>query len=228
MVRRLADSVRATEPELRPATPTGLMAPVRRLSGSGCKEEGKTRAARVEPAAKKNENAGMTKFKTWVRAAGMACAMAFNVTPASALEVPQGPVILTLGGKIGVKNTPTQAQFDARMIDALPQHSFTTWTPWFAGKVTFTGPLLRDVLNAVKASGVKLKAVALNDYKIEIPVEDAFLYPVLLAQKIDGRLIPVREKGPLFVIYPFDSEPQLKASTYYGRSIWQLKSLHVE
>jgi hypothetical protein len=170
----------------------------------------------------------MQDFKTLWKAFALACVMAVIVLPARALDAPQGPVILTLSGKIGVKNTPTQARFDAAMIDALPQHSFTTWTPWYPGTVRFTGPLLRDVLQAVKVSGGTLKATALNDYKIEIPMEDAFRYPVILARQIDGRTLSVREKGPLFVIYPFDSDPQLKASTYYGRSIWQLKSLHAE
>ena len=46
--------------------------------------------------------------------------------------------------------------------------------------------------------------------------------------KIDDMAISVRTKGPLFIIYPFDSKPELKASKYYGRSAWQLKSIKVE
>jgi hypothetical protein len=41
-------------------------------------------------------------------------------------------------------------------------------------------------------------------------------------------LIPVRTKGPLFIVYPFDSKAELRSATYYERSAWQLKSLTVE
>ena len=37
----------------------------------------------------------------------------------------------------------------------------------------------------------------------------------------------VRDKGPLFVIYPFDEAPELNNETYYGRSAWQVKSIEV-
>jgi hypothetical protein len=154
----------------------------------------------------------------------MPCANAFDM-PA---EAPKGAIILTINGKIGVKNTADAAVFDADLLDTLPQKSFVTTTPWFKEPVKFTGPLLRDVLQALKANGTSIKATALNDYKISIPMDDILKYDVLLARQIDGRVITVREKGPIFVIYPFDSLPELKNMTYYSRSIWQLKALSVD
>ena len=38
----------------------------------------------------------------------------------------------------------------------------------------------------------------------------------------------VRDKGPLFVVYPFDSKVELRSSVYYERSIWQLKRMSIE
>lgn len=160
------------------------------------------------------------------------CLVSLHLPWLGAFELPGGPpkgaVILTVDGKIGVKNTRDAAVFDAALLDALPQHSFVTATPWYKTPVKFTGPLLRDVLQALKADGTSIKAVALNDYKITIPMQDARQYDVLLARQVDGRVLSVREKGPIFIIYPFDSMPELRNLTYYGRSIWQLKSLSVE
>ena len=51
---------------------------------------------------------------------------------------------------------------------------------------------------------------------------------MIVAHKINGQPIPIRTKGPLFIVYPFDSKPELKSTTYYGRSAWQLKSMHIE
>ena len=144
------------------------------------------------------------------------------------LEAPKGRSILSVSGKIGEKNKGELAQFDMAMIEKLPQHSFTTRTPWYDKPVKFTGPLLKDVLALVKASGTTVSAVAINDYSINIPVEDVNKYGILMARLIDDKPIPVRSKGPLFVVYPFDSASELRTSVYYERSIWQLKALDVK
>lgn len=145
---------------------------------------------------------------------------------AQTLEPPKDRPILTISGKIGLTNGGQVARFDMKMIEALPQHSFTTRTPWFDKPVTFTGPLLADVLAAVKANGTTVSAIAINDYKISIPVSDTQHKPIV-ARLLDGKPMPVREKGPLFVVYPFDSNPALRSSTYYERSIWQLKAIDI-
>lgn len=148
--------------------------------------------------------------------------------PCLALDAPKERPILIISGKIGEKNAGDKARFDMKMLEALPQHSFTTRTPWYDRPVKFTGPLLSDVLAAVKASGTTISAIAINDYKITIPVSDTQKYKVLVARLLDDQPMPVREKGPLFVIYPFDSDADLRSSTYYERSIWQLKALDIQ
>lgn len=144
------------------------------------------------------------------------------------LPEPKGRAVLTVSGKIGVKNRGETAAFDMAMLEALPQHSFTTRTPWYDRPVKFTGPLLSDVLEAVKASGSTLSAFAINDYKITIPADDTRKFKVVMARLIDDKPIPVRDKGPLFIVYPFDSDAELRSSTYYERSIWQLKAVEIQ
>jgi hypothetical protein len=148
----------------------------------------------------------------------------------SALALPpaSGKVILTISGKVAEKNTADAAQFDLAMLEKLPQQTFTTKTPWSKDPIKFTGPLLRDVLAAAKANGTTIKAVALNDYKTAIPVDDAKRYDMILAHRMNGEPIPVRTKGPLFIVYPFDSKAELQSSKFYARSAWQLKSMDIE
>lgn len=113
-------------------------------------------------------------------------------------------------------------------IQALPQHSFQAHTPWYQGATVFSGPLLRDVLAAAGVrEGQSLQATALDDYKVNIPWTDAQDHDVIVAHTINGLLLTPRTKGPLFVVYPFDSDPNLQAVKYYERSIWQLKTLDV-
>jgi hypothetical protein len=148
--------------------------------------------------------------------------------PALALPPATGKVVLTLTGKIDEKNAGNKTVFDLAMLEKLPQQTFTTKTPWDKQPVKFTGPLLRDVLAAAKASGTTLKASALNDYKTSIPLADAMRFDMVLAHKMNDRAIPVRTKGPLFIIYPFDTKAELRSAVYYERSAWQLKSIDVE
>lgn len=170
----------------------------------------------------------LTRRHSLHRLLGLALTSALLALPAWALDTPKGKVILTLSGKVGLTNSPAGAQFDLAMLQALPQHSFSTKTPWDKAPVKFTGPLLRDVLAAVKAQGQTLNAMALNDYKTSIPAQDAQDHDMLLAHQINDAPIPVRTKGPLFIIYPFDAKPELQAVKFYERSAWQLKSLSIE
>lgn len=149
---------------------------------------------------------------------------------ALALDPPKGPVILTIGGAIATTNGDADgrrvARIDREMLNALPQRSFRTATPWHAGTPEFRGPTLRDVLAMVGARGRELRVVAINDYASTVPVADAE-FDVVLATSIDGAPIPVREKGPLFIVYNFDGQPRLRTEQYFSRSVWQVRSIDV-
>lgn len=148
--------------------------------------------------------------------------------PAHALDKPSGRVVLTIEGAISHTNQGPQAQFDMAMLEKLPQHSFSTKTPWYPDAVTFTGPLLRDVLAAVGAKGTAITAIALNDYKTEIPFDDANRHDVIVARLMNNRPMPVREKGPLFIVFPFDAKAELRSELYYNRAAWQLNVLRIK
>jgi hypothetical protein len=146
---------------------------------------------------------------------------------AAPLPEPAGRVILDITGAIGSMNGAGAARFDMAMIDALPQRETVTVTPWYDGPQTFSGPLLRDILAAVGATGTTLRVVAINDYAVEIPVSDAAAHPVILASRHGGRPMSVRDKGPLFIVYPFDEVPALFNEVYFARSAWQVRRIEV-
>ena len=153
--------------------------------------------------------------------------MAGWALPALALDAPRGSVVLTVSGRVRNPNEGALAQFDMAMLAALPQQSFSTRTPWYAQPRRFGGPLLRDVLKAAGASGTALRLIALNDYRVEMPFDDTQRYDVLLARLLDDQPMTVRDKGPLFAIYPFDARPELRSAVYYSRSAWQLRTIEV-
>ncbi|HMO46058.1 MAG TPA: hypothetical protein PKB14_08515 [Rubrivivax sp.] len=145
-----------------------------------------------------------------------------------ALERPAGPVVLSVTGRLRVPNAGDSAQFSMDMLERLPQRSFITRTPWYVDAHKFTGPLLRDVLAACGAQGSNVRAVALNDYRVDMPFEDAQRFDVIVARLLDDKPMAVRDKGPLFMIYPFDAHAELRSTVYYSRSAWQLTTLEVQ
>lgn len=151
----------------------------------------------------------------------------FDALRAQELPEPDGQVVFTLSGKIRRTNRGANAVFDMAMLAALPQHHITTRTPWYVQPRKFTGPLLRDVLALALAQAQTLRVTALNDYRIDIPFDDVQRYDVVLARLLDDMPMTVREKGPLFMIYPFDSVPTLRNARYYSRSVWQLISIEL-
>jgi hypothetical protein len=171
-------------------------------------------------------------FRAWrgLAAAVWICGAILSAVVAGADPLPQpaGKPVLTISGKIAVTNKDTSAVFDRAALESLGTVAFTTATPWYKEPVTFEGVPLAKLMAAVGASGEKIVAFALNDYSAEVPMEDVRKYNVILALKRDGEYMPVRDKGPLFIVYPFDSDPELKNRVYYGRSVWQVARLEIK
>lgn len=145
-----------------------------------------------------------------------------GIAQAETLGAPKDKPILTVSGKIAVTNKGDTAQFDRAMLEELGTTTIETTTPWDEGVIKFEGVLIRELMKKVGASGERAAIVALNDYMSEIPLEDFEKYDVILALKRNGEYMGVRDKGPLFIVYPYDTQPELKTQTYYARSVWQV------
>lgn len=144
------------------------------------------------------------------------------------LAKPTGKVILTVSGNIENTNRDGKAVLDIAGLEKLGVVSFQTTSPWYNGRTTFTGIPLQKLMDYVGAKGSVVKVTALNDYTTIIPLSDFKKYNVILALKINGEYMPIRDKGPLFVVYPYDSIPELNNQVYYSRSAWQVSRMDIE
>lgn len=136
--------------------------------------------------------------------------------------VPKGKVILTVTGQITQHNADSVLKLDIDQLSALPQHIFTTSTVWTTGKSTFTGVLLKDLIAAVGAGGSVITLSALNDYQVTLPAAEVADDGPMLAYMQDGKPMKVRDKGPIWLVYPYDDNPDYRMELIYSRSIWQL------
>ena len=147
--------------------------------------------------------------------------------PAGAQDTSASKVVLTITGNVQKRAGVESLDFDMAMLAKLPQTSFNTKTPWYAEPRKFTGVSLKDLLSSVGGTGNTLKAMALNDYRVEIPAEDWLQHGAMLAYLLDDKPMSVREKGPLVIIYPFTDRREVRTAVHYSRAVWQLRSLEL-
>lgn len=151
-----------------------------------------------------------------------------GASAADQLPPPEGRVILTVAGNITNTNAGGEAQFDFAMLETLGEQSLRTTTPWTDGRQTFTGIAMHDLMVRVGAFGKTVRAIALNDYSYLIDLSDFEKYPILLAYAQNGERLRIRDKGPLWIIYPRDQFKELGEKSVEPRMVWQLRRLVVE
>ncbi len=138
------------------------------------------------------------------------------------LDAAQGEVLLTVSGAIEETNADGVAQFDLAMLEALGNTVIDTSTIWTDGTQSFQGVPLKVLIDRLGIKGENLRATAINDYAVEIPTSDAVEGGPMIAYKLNGDLMSVRDKGPLWIVYPYDLDQGYRSEVIYSRSIWQL------
>jgi len=130
-----------------------------------------------------------------------------------------------------ISNATDPAQVEVRFSEAdllaLPQVTIRTRTEFTDGVVEFVGPLARDAVAFIETgTATTVHLVAANDYAIDIPLSDLTDYDVILAMQANGERFSIRDKGPIWLMYPLDDHAELQDPMYNNRLIWQLT--HIE
>lgn len=145
--------------------------------------------------------------------------LALSASGAAAEEV-----LLTLTGAV----TGGQVELTQADLDEMEWHEIATSTTVTDGQPVFRGVLMRDILDRAQASGDTVTARALNDYVIDIPMDDFHEFDVIAALYMDGIALTPRDKGPVWIVYPRDDHSVLADIRYDMRWVWQLSALHVQ
>ncbi|MCV2868425.1 molybdopterin-dependent oxidoreductase [Defluviimonas sp. WL0002] len=143
------------------------------------------------------------------------------------LPPPTGEVVLRVCGEIEVRNEEDCAVFDMDSLRAIGHVHLKTSTIWTEGVQEFEGIRLKHLLDRVGVQGELIWASAANDYGADIPVSDATEDGPILAYMMNEELMSLREKGPLWIVYPFDDDSSYRTDLIYSRSVWQLVSLDI-
>lgn len=156
---------------------------------------------------------------------GIIAAMAVSVTSVMADETAMP--LLTISGDVTLTDGNDILVLDLDALVELPATTFETSTIWTEGVHTFTGVALIDLAANLGVENGQFLATAINDYTVEIPFSDAVEGGPIIAYLMDGEEMSVRDKGPLWVIYPYDSDADYRSEVIYSRSIWQLDRLEI-
>lgn len=108
---------------------------------------------------------------------------------------------------------------------AEPLKKITTSTPWTKGLQEFEGLPLKRFIQAFSEKAL-IRLVALNDYTVTFPASEVSTEYPIVAFKKNGKTLSVRNRGPFWIIYPFD-KPEYQSEKFFAQSVWQLNAIEV-
>lgn len=163
------------------------------------------------------------------------------------MPVPQGHVLVTLGGGVTETNLPPRgdsdggllgyldiqhsgaAGFDAAMLNAMEQVEITiAYGPEDNQRdITFSGPLLAQVMDMAGATGKTASPMALDGYQSDIPWDSIAEHQPILATHADGTPMGIGGYGPTMIVFPPTDDTDL-AQEQAGQQVWAIAYIAVE
>lgn len=148
-------------------------------------------------------------------------AVTMTVTAAAAEE----DILLTVTPQAQPKSPI--AQLDRETLSTLPTTEFRTSTIWTAGPQTFTGVALSSLVDMLEIEAEALRAISVSDFAIDIPLDEIGPDAPIIAYLRDGAPMSRRDKGPLWLLYPYDSDKKYQSEVTYTRSVAQLDRIEI-
>lgn len=145
---------------------------------------------------------------------------------AASPAVAQEAAALSISGLIPLTNNEA-VKLSVDELSKIAPTSFITTTIWTEGPQEFEGASLKGLLNHLGVTSGTLVARAVNDYSVNIPVADIEIGGPMIAYRRNGKTMPVRDKGPFWIVYPYDLEDKYRSEEVFSRSIWQLTSIEI-
>jgi hypothetical protein len=154
---------------------------------------------------------------------------AATLEPGAPIPLPAQEVLLTVTGKIKATNSDNAILMDRAAVEAAGLVEYTVTDPFEERAVTYRGVLMRDLLALwqVHEDAKRVHLIALNDYKIDIPLAEFSQYPILFALQADGVYMEPDYRGPAMLVYPVD-QYQFDLIAVQRNWIWQIKAIEIQ
>ncbi|MGL4828175.1 MAG: oxidoreductase [Vibrio sp.] len=143
-------------------------------------------------------------------------------------------LLVLVSGKLFAEEAILTLTYQGQQIAATYQEllarsdlTITTATPWTEGSNEFKGVSAQAILAWVGIKQADLKVSALNKYWAVIPYSDIKKYNPVFAIQKNGKPMPIRDRGPIWSIYPLSSSDELNNDVLHSRMVWQIKKIEV-
>ncbi|MDP4493270.1 oxidoreductase [Vibrio sp. AH4] len=105
--------------------------------------------------------------------------------------------------------------------------TIVTETPWTQGNTEFKGISAQAILAWMGVKQADLKVIALNKYWAVIPYSDIEKYNPVFAIQKNGKPMAIRDRGPVWSIYPLSSNGELNNEVLHSRMVWQISHIEI-
>ncbi|PKR59019.1 molybdopterin-dependent oxidoreductase [Thalassospira lohafexi] len=155
------------------------------------------------------------KMKCWVKLLVMFVAVTgLYATPAKA------------GSSVTLAKTDgTSVTISMEKLMEMPVTEFYTSTPWTSGIQKFRGVDFKLLLDTAGIDADTVRVSALNDYSVMVPANVLRTDGAILAYHMNDAEMSVREKGPFWVVFPYDKDVRFQTDAYWAYSVWQVKAI---
>ena len=111
-------------------------------------------------------------------------------------------------------------------IERLPMKKTSLQTKWGMSG-TFQGVLLSDLMAAYHFDKDAKRFVfgTTDSYVAGLSREEIYGSPAFLATRLDGRAIPMNDKGPLILLWPSKAEAVLQGRALASSWVWSVTSI---
>lgn len=135
------------------------------------------------------------------------------------LLVLKNPRILGIHGEI---------RFTRADLEAMDQQEIQTSNDFVDGVATFRGPSAFALIDQIGRAGSDVvRMTAANDYFIDIDIMELADYGAILALEMNDKPLTIRDRGPIWLMYPIDQFEELQDSSINNRLIWQLETIEL-
>ncbi len=110
-------------------------------------------------------------------------------------------------------------------LDLLTQTEFETFDPYLKRTVHYRGVLLRELVSRYAEQGIgRVKLLAIDDYEIEFTPEEWRQKGFLLATRMNGKPMGIRDSGPAKIVMHYN--PQDDQDRHYTpKWIWMVNRI---
>lgn len=132
--------------------------------------------------------------------------------------------MITLSGKIKVNHS--QKVSIKELSKGLEYVQERVYNPYEKSTDLYGGVLLNECIQKYASVDIQsVELIALDDYSVTITKKEWDSMRILLATHMNNKSIPIKDKGPLRIVFPDYSPKELQYQNNISSWIWMIKKI---